>query len=858
MSDPPSPDQAHVTGRHRAAWRDLEPLTPTIERPTIVSSSRPATAAIDPTHRFLRPFQPRARANGAPRGLIVHSGPTLSLIPDEQPDADLSAAPIADISISRRASAIDRRDVQRPIEHGAEPVALDRISRPDSAAPRTLADAHTPAGADHRVDPAARPVSRLSHSRRLGLGRPTSPDDAEYTAAPVPADLAAAVSEGLGVSVDDVVIERGPRAAAAADEHGAAAFAEGGQRIVLPDALGGLDQPDVRGVIAHELTHIAQQRRLGAQQPDEIGPDGRRLEAEARAAEQSARGDLGAPDLAVVLRRQADAGATAGSTAGADDTLTDAPSSGVRGVQRLPAGTRTPNYDWQRQFVLEHGGDGWGELTDMFHLREHDNSADLEQRHLGALVRHRVERRADYVHNEAQRTARAAFRSLPPRPSTETATDPALPDAARAAQARIDEVEQLISADAARVTTHNEAVDQIDQYFPLRDFAADDGARYTAPSDRVEVWRNEAQTLRTEHPELLHRRPVAPAASAASVTTTVSLATPPAPAAAAPAAAPAAPVATPTPAAAPPAAAPSSPPTGAPAGGGMPNISWQAGVFSPGASDMSWDRLGDMFRMSDPTPQEREAEQRAEEQAHLPELKQARNQLLEQKVDQQITALRRDRFRQVPAHGTQGAATAEPDDATLLTQITRSEWQAIIDAVETERPLVYALDAANALLANASSAIVAAVTASPDSRPGSEAAAAAPVAAPTAAPVAAPATAPAATPAATLTATPAAPVPEPAPQSPEPTAQHTLPGSGPIGQAAGATATAALVGAVSNTMQPDAQSGGTRGEVDAEALEFSAQVINRLVAELYPKLRSRLRTELLVDRERAGVLADAR
>jgi hypothetical protein len=35
-------------------------------------------------------------------------------------------------------------------------------------------------------------------------------------------------------------------------------------------------------------------------------------------------------------------------------------------------------------------------------------------------------------------------------------------------------------------------------------------------------------------------------------------------------------------------------------------------------------------------------------------------------------------------------------------------------------------------------------------------------------------------------------------------------------------------------------------------------VINRLVAELYPKLRSRLRTELLVDRERAGVLADAR
>ena len=32
----------------------------------------------------------------------------------------------------------------------------------------------------------------------------------------------------------------------------------------------------------------------------------------------------------------------------------------------------------------------------------------------------------------------------------------------------------------------------------------------------------------------------------------------------------------------------------------------------------------------------------------------------------------------------------------------------------------------------------------------------------------------------------------------------------------------------------------------------------RLTTELYPRLRSRLRTELLIDRERAGLLTDLR
>jgi hypothetical protein len=46
--------------------------------------------------------------------------------------------------------------------------------------------------------------------------------------------------------------------------------------------------------------------------------------------------------------------------------------------------------------------------------------------------------------------------------------------------------------------------------------------------------------------------------------------------------------------------------------------------------------------------------------------------------------------------------------------------------------------------------------------------------------------------------------------------------------------------------------------IDPVELDFRPEMLDRLVSELYPRLRSRLRTELLVDRERAGLLMDFR
>ena len=43
-----------------------------------------------------------------------------------------------------------------------------------------------------------------------------------------------------------------------------------------------------------------------------------------------------------------------------------------------------------------------------------------------------------------------------------------------------------------------------------------------------------------------------------------------------------------------------------------------------------------------------------------------------------------------------------------------------------------------------------------------------------------------------------------------------------------------------------------------EDVEISTELLMRLTSELYPRLRSRLRTELLIDRERAGLLTDLR
>lgn len=113
----------------------------------------------------------------------------------------------------------------------------------------------------------------------------------------MPYELLEAVRRVQGVDVSDVPIRRGPEVAAEARSLGARSFTRGGE-VFLPAQEGPADRPTARGLLAHELTHAAQQRVLGPALPAEDSVAGRALEAQAVAAERWARGLGGDPAAA--------------------------------------------------------------------------------------------------------------------------------------------------------------------------------------------------------------------------------------------------------------------------------------------------------------------------------------------------------------------------------------------------------------------------------------------------------------------------------------------------------------------------------------------------------------------------------
>jgi hypothetical protein len=109
----------------------------------------------------------------------------------------------------------------------------------------------------------------------------------------VPTELLDAVRWAQGVDVSDVPIRRDPAVADEARALGARSFTRDAE-VFLPPEQGSAREPVARGLLAHELTHAAQQRTLGSALPAEDSDAGRALEAQAVAAERWARG-LGGP-----------------------------------------------------------------------------------------------------------------------------------------------------------------------------------------------------------------------------------------------------------------------------------------------------------------------------------------------------------------------------------------------------------------------------------------------------------------------------------------------------------------------------------------------------------------------------------
>ena len=87
---------------------------------------------------------------------------------------------------------------------------------------------------------------------------------------------------------DQVRIRRGSEANELAGALDARAFTHAGE-IYLPDSHGPLSGQKARSLLAHEMTHVAQQRRLGSSLPHEDTAHGQQLEAQAAAAESGAQ-----------------------------------------------------------------------------------------------------------------------------------------------------------------------------------------------------------------------------------------------------------------------------------------------------------------------------------------------------------------------------------------------------------------------------------------------------------------------------------------------------------------------------------------------------------------------------------------
>ncbi|MFZ9017901.1 MAG: DUF4157 domain-containing protein [Ilumatobacteraceae bacterium] len=136
----------------------------------------------------------------------------------------------------------------------------------------------------------ARPIQRLSGETPAltaapppgGSGPAPVPVRRSVQRSPetVPPDLRSELEPRLGESLDDVRVHRGPEVGDAARSIRAKAFAVGGE-VFLPDEHGPTTAGEGRRILAHELTHVAQQRRFGSSLPAEHTPEGQRLEREA-------------------------------------------------------------------------------------------------------------------------------------------------------------------------------------------------------------------------------------------------------------------------------------------------------------------------------------------------------------------------------------------------------------------------------------------------------------------------------------------------------------------------------------------------------------------------------------------------
>lgn len=143
-------------------------------------------------------------------------------------------------------------------------------------------------------------------------------------------------------SVDGSVrIHRDSKATELSEALDARSFTHGGE-IYLPARHGPLDSPAASSLLAHEMTHVAQQRRLGSSLPGEGSGHGQELESHAVAAERAPELTLAMPGQKAAAGLASDASPATTSQrqpATAADHHEAATLEFSSGVQRAPSAT---------------------------------------------------------------------------------------------------------------------------------------------------------------------------------------------------------------------------------------------------------------------------------------------------------------------------------------------------------------------------------------------------------------------------------------------------------------------------------------------------------------------------------------
>ena len=286
-------------------------------------------------------------------------------LPFAAPGAPAAASAMATPSdtASHSSAGAQRSPVAGPEQTSELPLAVPRaVAAPteDEAAPGPgpAASAQAPAAnAAPSAAMASGPTAR-ARSTLTVAGRPTArsspivsaqPLRARVQRAPLTLPVAASDAAGQGsvvrgtgaaASGAPVRIHRGGEASDLATALDARSFTHGGE-IFMPASHGPLSSGKGRSLLAHEMTHVAQQRRLASSLPGEDSAHGRTLEAEAVAAER-------APDLMLATRStsQPAAEGKTGPVSSLSDSATPSAATPPQGLpQRAPgkdgSGTRT-------------------------------------------------------------------------------------------------------------------------------------------------------------------------------------------------------------------------------------------------------------------------------------------------------------------------------------------------------------------------------------------------------------------------------------------------------------------------------------------------------------------------------------